>query len=121
MASITLSRLCAGSPMPMNTTLRTGCASDGASTTCATISALPRWRCRPSRPVMQNTQPTAQPTCVETHSPCGGSSTLSTGLFVRQRDQQARRAVAAGVLGVHAGEGVEFPGHGGQRGAQRQR
>ena len=77
MASSTFSRLCAGSPMPMNTTFFTA-RMRRASTTCATISALPSWRIKPSRPVMQNTQPTAQPSCVDTHSPPRGSSTLST-------------------------------------------
>ena len=76
-ASITLSRLCAGSPMPMNTTLPTA-RRLRASTTCATISALPSWRRSPARPLMQNTQPTAQPTWVDTHRPSLGSSTLST-------------------------------------------
>ena len=52
-ASRTLSRLWAGSPMPMNTTFLTT-RSERASATCATISALPSWRARPSRPVMQN-------------------------------------------------------------------
>ena len=77
MASITASRLCEGSPMPMNTTFFTG-LSVRASATCATISALPTCRIKPSRPVMQNTQPTAQPTWLETHRPSRGSSTLST-------------------------------------------
>lgn len=76
-ASITLSRLWAGSPMPMNTTLRTG-RRMRARATCAMISALPTWRSNPSRPVMQNRHPTAQPTCDETHRPSRGSSTLST-------------------------------------------
>jgi hypothetical protein len=40
-----------------------------ASATWATISALPSWRSRPSRPVMQKVQPTAQPTWVDTHRP----------------------------------------------------
>ena len=53
-------------------------AQPRASTTCATISALPRWRLRPSRPVMQKTQPTAQPTWVETQTASRGSSTHST-------------------------------------------
>ena len=77
MASSTLSRLCAGSPMPMNTTLRTG-RRMRASATWAMISALPTCRSRPSRPVMQNWHPTAQPTCDETQRPSRGSSTLST-------------------------------------------
>ena len=76
-ASSTFSRLWAGSPMPMNTTFFTT-RRVRASATCATISALPTWRSKPSRPVMQNTQPTAQPTCVDTHKPSRGSSTLST-------------------------------------------
>jgi hypothetical protein len=76
-ASSTLSRLWAGSPMPMNTTFFTG-ALLRASATWATISALPSWRSRPSRPVMQKVQPTAQPTWVDTHRPPRGSSTLST-------------------------------------------
>ena len=79
MASSTLSRLCAGSPIPMNTTFLT-VRRERARTTCATISALPSWRCNPSRPVMQNAQPTAQPICVDTHTPWGGSRTLSTVL-----------------------------------------
>ena len=53
-ASSTLSRLWAGSPMPMNTTLLTA-RRLRASTTWATISALPSCRCRPARPLMQNT------------------------------------------------------------------
>ena len=76
-ASSTASRLCAGSPMPMNTTLVTG-RRLRASATWATISALPSWRSRPPMPVMQNTQPTAQPTWLETHRPPRGSSTAST-------------------------------------------
>ena len=59
--------------MPMNATLRTGRRAR-ASTTCATISALPSWRRSPSRPVMQNPQPTAQPTCVDTHTPSRGAA-----------------------------------------------
>jgi hypothetical protein len=77
MASSTASRLCAGSPMPMNTTLLTR-RRRRASATWATISPLSSWRSRPSLPVMQNTQPTAQPTWVDTHRPSRGSSTLST-------------------------------------------
>ncbi len=76
-ASSTLSRLCAGSPMPMNATFFTA-RRLRASATWATISALPSWRSRPSRPVMQKVQPTAQPTWVETQRPPRGSSTLST-------------------------------------------
>ncbi len=76
-ASSTLSRLWAGSPMPMNTTFFTGRRAR-ASTTWATISALPSWRSKPSRPVMQKVQPTAQPTWVDTQTPSRGSSTLST-------------------------------------------
>ena len=76
-ASSTASRLCAGSPMPMKTTLVTG-RRPRASATWATISALPSWRSRPPRPVMQNTQPTAQPTWLDTHRPPRGSSTAST-------------------------------------------
>ena len=76
MASSTLSRLCEGSPMPMKTTFLTA-RRVRARATCATISALPIWRNRPSLPVMQNTQPTAQPTCEDTHRPSRGSSTLS--------------------------------------------
>jgi len=49
-----------------------------ASATWAMISALPTCRSRPSRPVMQNWQPTAQPTCDDTQRPSRGSSTLST-------------------------------------------
>ena len=63
--------------MPMNTTLRTA-RSRRASATCATISAPPSWRSRPSRPVVQKVQPTAQPIWLDTHSPPRGSSTLST-------------------------------------------
>ena len=63
--------------MPMKTT-RFTVRRARASTTWATISALASWRSRPSRPVMQKTQPTAQPTWVDTHSPSRGSSTLST-------------------------------------------
>ena len=76
-ASSTLSRLCAGSPIPMKTTLLTALI-ERASATCATISPLVTWRIRPLRPVMQNWQPTAQPTWLETHTPPRGSSTLST-------------------------------------------
>ncbi|SST12617.1 Uncharacterised protein [Acinetobacter baumannii] len=88
MASRTLSRLCAGSPMPMNTTFFTA-RRRRARTTWATISRLPTWRSRPLRPVMQNTQPTAQPTWVETHSPPRGSSTLST--ICRSASSTSRR------------------------------
>lgn len=76
-ASSTLSRLCAGSPMPMKTTFLTA-RWRRASTTCARISMLATWRIRPLLPVMQKRQPTAQPTWVETQSPSRGSSTLST-------------------------------------------
>ena len=103
MASSTLSRLCAGSPMPMNTTRRTRCRVR-ARATCATISPLVRWRARPSRPVMQNTQPTAQPTCVETQTPSPGSSTLS---IVRPSSSASRKRVervGAAMLGAHRDE-----------------
>ncbi|MNY47471.1 hypothetical protein D3C86_1827410 [compost metagenome] len=63
--------------MPMNTTFFTG-RKRRASATWATISAVLNWRSRPLLPVMQNTQPTAQPTWLETHRPSRGSSTLST-------------------------------------------
>ena len=98
-ACIALSRLCAGSPMPMNTTFCTG-RSLRASATWATISALPSWRCKPSRPVMQKTQPTAQPTCVDTHTPAAGQQHALDRLAVGQPDQQARRAVRGRVLGA---------------------
>jgi hypothetical protein len=62
---------------PMKTTLVTG-RKVRASATWATISALPNWRSRPPTPVMQNTQPTAQPTWLDTHRPPRGSSTAST-------------------------------------------
>ena len=75
--SSTASMLWAGSPMPMNTTFFTGRRAR-ASTTWARISALVSWRSRPSRPVMQKVQPTAQPTWLDTHRPSRGSSTLST-------------------------------------------
>ena len=61
---------------PANT--EAGPRSVRASTSWATISALPSWRTSPPCPVMQNTQPTAQPTWLDTHNPPRGSSTLST-------------------------------------------
>ena len=63
--------------MPMKTTFLTG-RSVRAKATWATISAPVTWRIKPSLPVMQNTQPTAQPTWLDTHRPSRGKSTDST-------------------------------------------
>ena len=70
---------------------------------------------------MQNTQPTAQPTCVDTHRPSRGSSTLSTVWPSFRRHQQARRAVLAGMFGLQRRQAGEFGRDRGQRLAQRQR
>mmetsp|Transcript_6867 Transcript_6867/g.16854 ORF Transcript_6867/g.16854 Transcript_6867/m.16854 type:complete len:223 (+) Transcript_6867:1413-2081(+) len=64
--------------MPMKTTFLSRGFLRRASTTWATISALPTWRISPSTPVMQNRQPTAQPTWLDTQTPSRGSSTVST-------------------------------------------
>ena len=58
-------------PMPWNTTPWTRCpgaSSRRTSRTCSTISHASRLRTRPSRPVAQNAQPSAQPTCELTHT-----------------------------------------------------
>ncbi len=57
---------------------------------------------------MQNTQPTAQPTCVDTHTPSPGSSTLSIVWPSREREQQALRAVAGRMRGAYGRERVEM-------------
>ena len=73
--------------MPMKTTLVT-CAPRSSRRTRAkcrtwsTISSAVRSRRSPSRPEAQKAQPTAQPTCVETHTvarPATSMSTASTG------------------------------------------
>ncbi len=119
-ASITLSRLCAGSPMPMNTTLLTA-RRRRASTTCATISALPSWRSKPLRPLMQKTHPTAQPTCVETHSPPRGSSTLSTIWPSCSSTSSRATPFIGGILTVQARQSIQLRLDGGQLIAQRKR
>ena len=53
---------------------------------------------------MQKTQPTAQPTCVETHTPSRGNSTLSTESAAGKRDKQPRRTIVTGVLGSDSRE-----------------
>ena len=52
--------------MPMKTTPRTGrSASSRMIRTCSTISQVARLRRKPSLPVAQKTQASAQPTCEE--------------------------------------------------------
>src|SRR5205814_1459015 len=66
----TASQLSSGSPIPMNTTL-VGASSGSSritSRTWAAISAALKLRRNPIRPVAQNTQPNAHPTCDEMHS-----------------------------------------------------
>ncbi len=66
----TASQLSSGSPMPMNTTLVGASAGSSriTSRTWAAISVAVRLRRNPIRPVAQNTQPNAHPTCDEMHS-----------------------------------------------------
>ena len=69
-AASTASRFASGSPMPWNTTPWTRPRGRRARTTrtCSTISHAARLRARPSRPVAQNAQASAQPTCELTHT-----------------------------------------------------
>mmetsp|Transcript_917 Transcript_917/g.2191 ORF Transcript_917/g.2191 Transcript_917/m.2191 type:complete len:411 (+) Transcript_917:40-1272(+) len=73
-AARTASRLCRGSPMPMNTTLVIGVLSPTearyrrASTSCSTICAVRRFPPSPIRPVRQNWQFMAHPSWLETQS-----------------------------------------------------
>ena len=73
-AASTRSRLRSGSPIPMNTMFvrrRPSAASRRAAwRTWSTISAVSRSRVKPSSPVAQNGQPTAQPAWLEMHSVC---------------------------------------------------
>ncbi len=70
---------------------------------------------------MQNTQPTAQPTCVETQTPSPGRSTLSIVRPSSSRQQEAQRAVDAAMLGDDADERSEALREQRQRAAQCQR
>ena len=71
-AASTASVLSSGSPMPMNTMLVTRCPSASMwrrqNNAWSTISAASRSRQKPSSPVAQNGQPTAQPAWDEMHS-----------------------------------------------------
>ena len=69
-ASSTASRFAIGSPIPWNTTPCTRPVWSRARTTrtCSTISHAARLRVSPSRPVAQNAQASAQPTCELTHT-----------------------------------------------------
>ncbi len=64
--------LSSGSPMPMNTTLVRRRPSTARrrcqKRTWSTISAVSRSRVKPSSPVAQNGQPTAQPAWLEMHT-----------------------------------------------------
>jgi heme exporter protein D len=70
---------------------------------------------------MQNTQPTAQPTWVDTHRPAmrpGGSSTLST-VWPSASSTSRRRAVLRRVFRSQARQAGQALSHRRQRGAQR--
>ena len=117
MASSTLSRLWAGSPMPMNTTLLTTRRAR-ASTTCATISALPSWRSRPSRPGHAEDAADRAADLGRDAQAIARQQHALHRLAIGQFDQQARRTVFARVLRAQARERVEFRRDGGQCGAQ---
>ena len=106
--------------MPMKTTRFTGRRAR-ASATWATISALPSWRSSPPRPVMQNTQPTAQPTWVETHRPSRGSSTLSTVWPSASATSRRAEPSSAGCSRLQPRQAREFVAQRRQGGAQRLR
>ena len=79
------------------------------------------WRIRPSVPVMQNAQPTAQPTWLDTHTPSRGSSTLST-VWPSCRPSSRRAAPSsAGVLAAQLHLAVPLRQQFGQGGHQRRR
>ena len=72
---------------------------------------------------MQNTQPTAQPTCVETHTPSRGSSTLSTvwpsaSASSRRGEPSAPRC--SETHGDERGEALPSSAGSARRSAQRQ-
>jgi hypothetical protein len=81
--------------MPMNTTRRT-LRARRACTTCAKSSSSVRLRSRPSRPVQQKRQPTAQPTWVETHTPSRGRMHALDRLAIAQRIELPHEPSAAG-------------------------
>ena len=119
-ASSTASKLCAGSPMPMNTTRRT-LRSRRDRATSARISRDVTCARSPCSPVLQKRQPTAQPTCVDTQRPSRGRSTLSRVCREARRRSLRQRAVGRGMaLDLHD-ERVEASRERGQRREERVR
>ena len=132
-ASRTRSRFSSGSPMPMNTMFVSrlpSSASDRAAwRTWSRISAVSRSRSKPSSPVAQNGQPTAQPACDEMHSVCRSRGAAARRVVhehrldepaVRERVQPLLGQAAVGQADVGVGDGVEAE-RAVQGGAERRR
>jgi len=72
------------------------------------VSALDSWRIKSARPVMQNTQPTAQPTWVDTHRPSRGNSTISIVWPSASSTSKRAEPSSPGLLGMHPRQSAQF-------------